>query len=90
MPNIKIYGLNREQADVVFNKIKEAFKNEPSSDIVVTRVESTVIDLASQSQPYIQLELDDMNGYSKKIEKLKTLGMDIQVIELHAFIPKGT
>lgn len=98
MPNIKIYGIvknpNVEEQRIawekLFKKIKKLFKDEPyAEETVVTCVISAVHDLKENEQPYIQLELNCMNNYSKKIEKLKTLGMDIQVVKLLEFIPKG-
>ncbi|MCF7835080.1 hypothetical protein K9M48_03425 [Candidatus Gracilibacteria bacterium] len=90
MPNIKIYGLNKLSADLVYSKIKRVFENESyAQHIVVTIVDSKVKDLKEISQPYLQLEIDCMKNYEQKLEKLKQIGMDIQVVELHEFIPKN-
>ncbi len=98
MPNIKVYGIvknpnikkQRIAWKKLFKEIQKLFKNESyAKEIVVTCVISAVHDLKENEQPYIQLELDCMNTYSEKIEKLKTLGMDIQVVKLLEFIPKS-
>ena len=71
-------------------QIADLFKNESyAKDVVITTIPSKVLDLEGKQQPYIQLELNCMRGYKKKLEKLKTLGMDIQVVKLYDFIPKG-
>ncbi|MFA5747513.1 MAG: hypothetical protein WC872_00195 [Candidatus Absconditabacterales bacterium] len=98
MPNIKIYGVVKSPAteeqlkdfESLSTKIKEIFKNESyAEDIVVTKVVSEVIDLNNKEQPYIQLELNCMRDLKKKLEKLKALGMDIQVLKLYDFVPKN-
>lgn len=98
MPNIKIYGvlkdqnvkIQRKKAEELRMKIKKIFENELyAKDIVVTVISSTVSDLNENEQPYIQLELNCMRGYKHKVEKLKTLGMDVQIIKLYDFIPKA-
>jgi len=98
MPNIKVYGFvdsvdsidSVKKASKLFEKIEELFKNESYyKDVVFTVVPSKVTNLNAEDQPYIQLELNCMRGYKKKLEKLKTLGMDIQVVKLYDFIPKG-
>lgn len=98
MPNIKIYGviqnLNNDQQlrkiAEISAKIKQLFKDTSWFDhTVITYVPSIVGDLKMDNQPYIQLELDCMKNYEKKVELLKTLGYDIQVVKLYAFIPKS-
>jgi hypothetical protein len=98
MPNIKIYGFiesidsmdERIKAGKLSGEIADLFKNESyAKDVVITTIPSKVLDLEGKQQPYIQLELNCMRGYKKKLEKLKTLGMDIQVVKLYDFIPKG-
>lgn len=89
MPNIKIYGLSPQEEAAKFKQIQDIFKNESySDDIVVSLIKSEVIDLKGRSQPYVQLELSCMKNYNKKLKLLKKLGMDIQVVHLHDFIPK--
>jgi len=89
MPNIKVYGLTETDFKKLFVKIQKTFKKESYAEhIVVTRVESEVIDLNPRQRPYIQLELNCMRGYKQKVEKLKTLGLDIQVVKLYDFIQK--
>lgn len=98
MPNIKIYGFiesmdsvnERIKAGELSGKIENLFKNESyAKDIVITTIPSKVNDLEGNKQPYIQLELDCMRGYQNKVEILKGLGMDIQVVKLYKFIPKA-
>lgn len=98
MPNIKVYGFVESvdsadsimKASKLFEKIEELFKNESYyKDVVFTVVPSKVTNLDAEDQPYIQLELNCMRGYQQKLEKLKTLGMDIQVVKLHDFIPRS-
>ena len=89
MPNIVAFGFTKKDYEILFKRIVETFANEPYADeIVVTRTESKTKDLKSRPQPYLQLEMDCMKGYKKKTSKLKTLGFDIQVVQLHEFIPK--
>jgi hypothetical protein len=101
MPNIKIYGVlepdvdmpgsgfKKMQANELVAKIKKLFERESyAKHVVVTIIPSSVEDLDNKKQPYIQLELNCMRGYKQKIEKLKTLGMDIQVVKLYDFIEK--
>lgn len=97
MPNIKVYGvsnvsvnqsINKKKAGELSEKIKNLFKNESYAEhIVITFVYSSVKDLNRKNQPYIQLELDCMDNYQQKLNILKKLKMDIQVIKLHDFIP---
>jgi len=85
--NIKIFGLDIENAKIIEEKIKVAFKEEPFVEsIVVTTITSTVTNLYGKSQPYIQLE--HMNsmivlGYCQKvIPILKTFKMDVHCLRL--------
>lgn len=89
MPNIKIYGVSIGNLTRMYEDIKKIFENEPYAEhIVITHMESVVYNLEAEKQPYIQLELNCMKNYEQKVEKLKQLKMDIQVVKLHDFIPK--
>ena len=97
MPNIKIYGIVRDingdkeldKAAIISNKIDDIFKGESwYDDTVITIIPSIVYDFNTNKQPYLQLEFDCKKNYKKIVEKLKTLGYDIQVVKLHDFIQK--
>ena len=98
MPNIEIYGLAvNSRSDVATrivvelrDKIFELFKDSPFvGEMVVTAIDSDVTDKNHEDQPFLRLLSSEEDHVPEILEKLQTLGMDIEYQKLEKFIPKG-
>lgn len=88
MPNIEIHGLVGQEGELRM-RIFDLFKDKPYVDeMVITSIEDFVIDRKGFSQPFIRLVNSCQEHTEEIIEMLKTLNVDIEHLELKAFIPK--
>jgi hypothetical protein len=99
MPNIEIYGLAvNSMRDVATrmvaelrDKIFDLFKDSPFvGEMVVTAIDSDVTDKNREDQPFLRLFSSEEDHVPEILEKLQTLGMDIEYQKLEKFIPKKT
>lgn len=99
MPNIEIYGyavnstgdVARRIIVTLRDQIFELFKDSPFVDeMVVTAIDSDVTDKNHEDQPFLRLLSSEEEHVGEILEKLKTLGLDIEYQKLEAFYPKKT
>jgi hypothetical protein len=90
MPNIEIHGeYTVEEGNALLQKIFARFKGKPYVDeTVVTFSRDHVVDKDGFRQPFIRLVNSYQEHTNEIIEILQTLNMDIEHLELKAFIPK--
>jgi hypothetical protein len=88
MPNIEIHGLGFLEADALFDKVFELFKDKPYVDeMVVTICKTTVRNRNRNPKPFFRLVNSCQEHSQEIIRGLKTLGMDIERGKLEDFIP---
>lgn len=89
MPNIEIHGLHQQEAEEVRSRIFDLFKDVPYvGEMVVTICITEVRDQSGQDQPFLRLISTPAPYIGEIKEKLQTLGIDIERLELKEFIPK--
>ena len=97
MPNIEIYGLAvNSRGDIATRMVVELkdkifglFKDSPFvGEMVVTAIDSDVTDKDYEEQPFLRLLSSKEDHVNEILEKLKTLGMDIEYQKLEKFILK--
>lgn len=92
MPNIHIYGLEREKAKVVENEIFKIVESDGNPDlgkIVITIHEkTTVTNREGDNQPYILISGDYFEDLKNIAQELIVLEIDIEIQKIDAFYPK--
>jgi len=95
MPNIEIHGLPGEEAGELKDKIFDLFQDSSFIDEVVVTVYPTVVmDKDGKNQPFLRLvntpesNIRKMRRTREILERLQTLGIDIEHLKLVEFIPK--
>jgi hypothetical protein len=88
MPNIEIHGLGFLEADALFDKIFELFKDKPYVDeMVVTICKTTVRNRNRNPKPFLRLVNSSEEHREEILCVLETL-MDTEDQKLNAFRPK--
>ena len=92
MPNVEIHGLMRDEATVVREKIFSLFGDtDYVDDMVVTIFWTEVQDKNGDEQPFLRLanskQAHEQDHTEEILDRLKTLGMDIEQLRLEAFFP---
>lgn len=89
MPNIEIHGLSNSEAHGVCKQIFDMFAGGLYVDeMVVTIFTTEVTDARGTSRPFLRLANSYRAHTREIVERLKSLNMDIERIELSEFIPK--
>lgn len=88
MPNVEIHGLERGEAYDIRRQIFEMFADDFAAEMVVTIYATEVVDAKGSRQPFLRLANSCETHTCEIIGRLKTLGMDIERLELFEFIPK--
>ena len=89
MPNIEIRGFLPAQAYDLNRQIFDLFAGEPFvDDMVVTICSTPVLDAKGKFQPYLRVLSTPSPVIPLILGKLQNLGIDIEHLELKAFIPK--
>ncbi len=88
MPNVEVHGLMRDEARVVREKIFSLFGDtDYVDDMVVTIFWTEVQDKNGDAQPFLRLANSGQVHTEEILDRLKTLGMDIEQLRLEAFFP---
>lgn len=91
MPNIELFGFYPEQAKHYINEIRGELAYTPyKGDVVITRCNSTVIDLDEKKQPCLRIWTTDVSTAADIAQRLRYLNLNIEVAQLAAFIPKAS
>lgn len=92
MPNIEIHGMGRsrtlvtDKINVLKERIWECFLERPYiNDVVVTVVDDRPQDPMGRSCPFLRLVSTREEYIPDVVERLKTLNMDIEHVDLAAF-----
>ena len=89
MPNIELHGFSSMDADIKKAAIFNMFAKEACvKDMVVTTFANEVVDLNGAPQPFIRVTSTPNQHIDKIVKKLRSLGIDIEVLILKAFHPK--
>ena len=90
MPNIEVHGFQRDEANVLRDRIFDTFKAESFVEEVVVTIYSTLVtDVKNCSQPFLRVVSTPCPHVEMIIEKLKTWSIDVEVMKLESFIPKS-
>lgn len=90
MPNIEIHGFPQKEAEDLKDKVFELFEDRPYVDEMVVTIYPTVVkDKHGNDQPFIRLANSHRLLSQDLLERLRTLGMDIEHLKLEAFYLKG-
>ena len=84
MPNVEIHGMYMDGATTLRKRIFEVL---PNDDLVVTVIKSDVNDREGNVQPFLRLVNTCQDGTPLIIERLLTLGMDVEHLALNGFYP---
>lgn len=89
MLNIEIHGLSAKEAKILKEKVFNLFKGfEFFYDMMVAFCPSEAVDHKGEKQPLLRLFNYRVEYNPIIIEKLKTLGIHIEVVQLEAFYLK--
>lgn len=89
MPNIEIHGIRGSikycgLIKKIFKRIEElSFAHE----VVVTSFLDDCRDSSDESQPFLRIVISNASEIEPLVQQLKPLGMDIEVLNITAFIP---
>ena len=88
MPNVEIHGLGWFEADALYDKVFELFKDKPYvTEMVVTVYPTIVRGYKGSSKPFFRLVSSCQEHSEEIIRGLKTLLMDVEHQKLEDFIP---
>ena len=88
MPNVEIHGLGWRDADALYDKVFELFKDKPYVEEMVITIYTTVVrDRNGNSKPFFRLVNSCQEHSEEIICGLETL-MDTEHQELKSFRPK--
>jgi len=91
MPNVEVHGFRKPDAGAVRCKIFNLFGDASYvGEMVVTIFPTDVKDVDGDDQPFIRLVNSDQKHTQEILDRLKTLGIDIEQLRLEAFFPKPT
>lgn len=91
MPNVEIHGFENPEAGAVRCKIFNLFRDTSYvGEMVVTIFPTDVKDGDGKDQPFIRLVNSDQEHTQEILDRLKTLGIDIEQLRLEAFFPSPT
>jgi len=89
MPNVEIHGFRLGTGYGLRTQILELFQAKSwNKEYVVTIIPSEVTDCDGTEQPFIRLVNTPSPDNDAIIAELKKLELDIELLELKAFIPK--
>lgn len=89
MPNIEIHGLLRLRAGELADKVFDLFRGKPYLEETVVTIYPTIVkDVHGKDHPFIRVVNEHQLHTKEILEKLKTLGIDIEHLKLTAFIPR--
>ncbi len=88
MPNIELHGFGREDAGRLRKRIWKLIKDKPYRDeCVVSFIPSVVTNYHGRPKPFLRLVTARDEDHAKSlIELLRSLGHDIEVLEIAQFI----
>jgi hypothetical protein len=88
MPHIEMRGYGAKPIELR-NKIRNAVKNLPEATEIVTSICPVIVtDQNDKSTPFLRVISTKYDGLDDLLDRLKTLGEDIEVMPLERWIPK--
>ena len=88
MPNIEFIGFSEEEYKNLKSKIIKLMKGLSAlDDMVFTHYHSTVTDKDEKSAKFIRVSSTPRSDIEEIVKRIKTIGIDVEEIELKAFHP---